>query len=509
MTAKITRLIAIAALALSFAFPAFASTFTISGWTAQAGQHVRFTIGRVSGSTAVYVNFRTDDITAKARIDYAPVVGRVYFKQGQLTRTVSPATYINSAQLGHTLTFKGTVSFNGIIQSSAGAFIVEPADTASLPPATQTCADNTVILATSVCPTPQPPPVATGWLTSPSLDGLPATTAPDFVLSDAIQSMSGTGAIPPSAAPDNVGAFRFICKPGQVLPDDPIVYPGQPGKSHGHQFYGNESVDAFTDYTGLRTKGTSTCQRGVLSPGNRSGYWMPDMLDAAGSPVKPAYVSIYYKRRPASDPKCNKDPGTWVGPLSSDYAEGRCVPIPNALRFIFGYDMLTGKAPTGALWFNCQSPNPAAPIPGVVPGRYANLAVALQNCPVGALLGAVIEAPKCWDGKDLDSPNHRDHVAYEVYDYGNTGQPWCPATHPYVIPEFLLGAWFPVAAGMHLSCDAMLPPGTPPGVCFHADYFEGWDPTVKAMWTDHCINLMLNCSAGDLGNGKQLIGAAI
>jgi hypothetical protein len=50
-------------------------------------------------------------------------------------------------------------------------------------------------------------------------------------------------------------------------------------------------------------------------------------------------------------------------------------------------------------------------------------------------------------------------------------------------------------------------PGLAPGTTFHADYFEAWDPTVKAMWTDNCINKMLNCSGGDLGNGKQLKGA--
>jgi hypothetical protein len=27
------------------------------------------------------------------------------------------------------------------------------------------------------------------------------------------------------------------------------------------------------------------------------------------------------------------------------------------------------------------------------------------------------------------------------------------------------------------------------------------------MWTDNCINKMLNCSGGDLGNGLQLKGA--
>jgi hypothetical protein len=338
-------------------------------------------------------------------------------------------------------------------------------------------------------------PLLIGGQAAPvTLEGeAPVASNGDFNL--ALQSMSGTGAIPPSAAPDNVGAFRFICTAGQVLPDDPIVYPGQPGKSHLHQFYGNTGADAYSTYDSLRKTGQSTCNSGVDVPANRSAYWMPAMLDAAGNVVKPDYVTVYYKRRPSSDPKCQ-------GLRTAFGAEGKCIPLPNALRFIFGYDMLTGKAPTGYLWFNCDGPTAA-------PGHYSNLPQVLAHCPVnqGNRVGAVIEAPRCWDGKNLDSPNHRDHVGYWAYD-GNTGQPSCPATHPYVIPEFLLGAWYPSTAGMHLSCDSMVP-NKPAGTCFHADYFEGWDPTVKAMWTDNCINKMLNCSAGDLGNGRQLKGAAI
>lgn len=145
------------ALLLQLAAPAFAaSTFSLSGWTAQAGQPEHFTIRRVSGTEAIYVNFRTDDVTAKARIDYGPVVGRVYFKQGQLTRTVSPVTYINPAKLGQTLSLKGTISVNGIVQSSAGAFIVEPPAPPPPPPATITCPDGQVIPAGTTCPAPPP-----------------------------------------------------------------------------------------------------------------------------------------------------------------------------------------------------------------------------------------------------------------------------------------------------------------------------------------------------------------
>ena len=325
---------------------------------------------------------------------------------------------------------------------------------------------------------------------SPGLQGEnPIASNGDY--NQALQPSWGSGSIPKSAAPDVVGAFRFICTAGQVLPDDPIVYPGQPGKSHLHQFYGNMSANASSTYATLRASGESSCNRGPFAA-NRSAYWMPAMLDGAGQVVKPEFVSIYYKRRPASDPKCM---------LKNYQSEGNCLPIPNGLKFIFGYDMLTKERPTGSLWFNCQGP-------GAVPGHYSNLTQVLANCPAnrGTLVGAIIEAPNCWDGKNLDSPNHRDHVAYR--SYGGWGYPKCPASHPYVIPTFTLGAWYPVAAGMHFSSDAMVP-GAAPGTTFHADYFEAWDPAVKAMWTQNCIDKMLNCSGGDLGNGEQLKGAAI
>jgi len=302
--------------------------------------------------------------------------------------------------------------------------------------------------------------------------------------------------IPASSAPDVVGAFRFLCNAGALAYDDPIVYPGQPGKSHLHQFYGNTSVNASSTYESLRQSGDSTC----MSPLNRSAYWMPAMLNGRGSAVRPDYVAIYYKRRPITDPKCSLTSG-------DPQAEGNCVPLPNGLKFIFGYDMLTGKIPTGDLWFNCQGA-------GAVPGHYADIVDAAKNCPSGAQLGAIIEAPSCWDGKNLDSANHRDHVAYA--SYGTWGYKKCPSTHPYVIPSFTLGAWYTVddtldrsgtwTAGKtvtwSLSSDSMT--GGRPGSTFHADWFGAWDNTIMGMWMDNCINKMLNCSGGNLGNGKMM-----
>jgi hypothetical protein len=379
------------------------------------------------------------------------------------------------------------------------------------PPATQTCGDGTVILATAVCPPPAPAPVpAVGWLPSPSLSGLPSIPSNfDVTL--------GTKADPtatPSSAPDVVGAFRFICTAGQVKADDPIVYPGKPGASHLHQFYGNAGADAFSDYASLRQKGGSTCNKISDAAGNmldialnRSAYWMPAMLNGLGYVVRPDYVIIYYKRRPASDPMCSSPPGTAVvnSQGKPDHAEGLCLPLPNGLRFIYGFNMLKpSDTPTGSMWFNCSGPT-------AVPGHYLNLTQALANCPPGNRVGAVLEAPECWDGKNLDSPDHRSHVGYP--SYGSWGYRKCDAAHPYVIPTFTLGAWYSIVAGddttkWELSSDAMFP-NLPKGSTLHADWFGAWDDPTMAAWTDNCINKMLNCSAGLMGNGMALQGAAV
>jgi hypothetical protein len=352
--------------------------------------------------------------------------------------------------------------------------------------------------AAPTAPPPPPPnvPLPTGAVDSVvSLMGAAAISS-NFDYQTTLQIAWGSGAIPKSGVPDIVGAFRFICGAGQLSYDDPIVYPGQPGKAHLHQFYGNLAADGNSTFKSLRENGDSTCnssgtQDGTGAAANRSAYWMPAMLDGKGNVVKPNYVVIYYKRLPDSDSRCH--------PESNPAAWGRCITVPNGLRFIFGYDMITGKPPTGDQYFNCKD--------GTA-GIYNSIPAAAPNCPPGSKLLAIIQAPECWDGKNLDSPNHRDHVSYRQKSDGK-----CPTTHPFLMPRFTLTADYSVLEGddlmrWKLSSDEMHPE-LPAGSTYHADYFEAWDPFVKAMWTDHCINKLLSCSGGDLGNGKQLKNAAI
>ena len=338
-------------------------------------------------------------------------------------------------------------------------------------------------------PTPSPTPTSSVNFTSVELPAVPS----NFDTNSLLVPSWGTGEIPVSAAPDVVGAFRFICNPSHLAYDDPIVYPGQPRRSHLHQFFGNTAADAYSTYNSLRTSGDSTCAN-IL---NRSAYWMPAMLDGHGGVVVPDYVTVYYKRMPATDPNCQK--------------QGiACVKLPRGLRFVFGYNMMNPiESPTGAGYFNCDGPTGTQ-------GHYPDIVAAAAKCPAGNRLGAVIQAPDCWNGKDLDSPDHRSHMAYA--GYGDWGYLKCPATHPYVVPTFTMGVWYTTddnldrsgfwtgsKATWHLSSDEMagMAPMRP-GSTFHADWFGAWDDSVMQMWTDNCVGKMLNCSGGDLGNGKQL-----
>ena len=67
--------------------------------------------------------------------------------------------------------------------------------------------------------------------------------------------------------------FVSACAFSHEAMDDPIVYPGQPGKSHDHSFVGNTSTDASSTLASLQAAGT-TCRR----PADKAGYWMPTLL---------------------------------------------------------------------------------------------------------------------------------------------------------------------------------------------------------------------------------------
>lgn len=42
---------------------------------------------------------------------------------------------------------------------------------------------------------------------------------------------------------------------------------------------------------------------------------------------------------------------------------------------------------------------------------------------------------RCWDGKNLDSPDHQSHMYNTITMDGFTNAPPCPASHPVRVPQ--------------------------------------------------------------------------
>jgi hypothetical protein len=464
-----------------------------------AGNHLVFRITRTSGNSVAVLTFSTKNGTAVAPHDYKTTVKTVVFDRTQRTATIFVPTYVDpSATTTRTFTAmlqNGTASMTVITATILKGAVAAPPPPPPPPPppTTQVCADGSVIPSTDTCPIPPVP----GYTTAPSLSGAVAI-ADNF---DVTTSYTTGNPIPSSASPDVVGAFRFICEFDKLATVDPVVYPTQVSRSHMHNFYGNESINQNSTFNTLRTTGGSSCNHygDGTTAANRSGYWIPGMDDGKGHWVQPDYASLYYKRRPASDPVVSN-------PANPQY-EGQAVPIPNAIRFIAGYNMANSTDPQASShWFNCSGPT-------AIEGHYPSIAavVAANACPAGNRLGFVIEGPSCWDGVYLDTPDHRSHTAYP--SYGSWGYLKCDAGHPYVMPTLTIGTWYSVVAGddlslWHFSSDDMHPE-LPHGVTGHADYFEAWSVPVKTMWENGCINLKLNCNSGDMGNGNVLRGAGV
>jgi len=114
-----------------------------------------------------------------------------------------------------------------------------------------------------------------------------------------------------------------------------------------------------------------------------------------------------------------------------------------------------------------------------------------------------IEFPQCWDGVNLDSPNHKSHMAY--------GAGWpdlgCPSSHPVPLAQITQNFRYRVPTGgmasWRLSSDMY---SGPAGYSGHADWMNGWDPAVFQRVVTNCYRRGLDCQMNLLGDGQMLLG---
>jgi len=206
---------------------------------------------------------------------------------------------------------------------------------------------------------------------------------------------------PNAQAPDlksfaSSGTFTTSCgvnANGLFNSDNVIVAPGVTnGAHHFHDYVGNQSNNAFASDDDLANADTS-CE----NPGDKSTYYWPVLRlqngtqeqDAnkpgggiegnAGKIVTPKQVTL-----------------TFIGNRHSQVTE-----MPRLLRIITGdaKAFVNGPANANASW-SCTG--------------YENrqLKDKYPLCPQGSDVVRTFKFQSCWDGRNIDSANHRTHVAF-------------------------------------------------------------------------------------------------
>lgn len=388
------------------------------------------------------------------------------------------------------------------------------------------------------------------------------------------------------------GTFRIKCDFSHYNYDDPIVHPNVEGAAHLHQYYGNTQVDfQTTTAADLQASQTSTCSGGPL---NKTAYWIPTVvrpvyeraesapaqdggfvLDDQGRPIpvlddqgRPQYAVVMPTSRYAVDhngtyntaQEVNQAPDLYYkfagyGVVPGENPLRPTQPLPGGLRMIAGDQGNTQPYSEVYRW-SCHNTHrqfdgrPWAPeIVGCL----------LDNSDLGHgpeyvdWLHLSLSFPSCWNGLDLDVPDHQSHMAHpQVHpDWPRVQGLFCPgeatqgAGDDWVrLPRISYNISYPVtrvsatprideqgrvvrdgngqvildSSSWFLSSDTYLTtamvldpsvsrdgPPLPGGRSAHGDWFMAWNEEAVETWTQFCINEQRHCANGQLGNGYYMI----
>ncbi|WP_210590419.1 DUF1996 domain-containing protein [Streptomyces sp. GESEQ-35] len=175
--------------------------------------------------------------------------------------------------------------------------------------------------------------------------------------------------------------------------DNIIVAPGvDNGAHHTHDYVGNQANDAFASDEDF-ADGETTCQ----NQGDKSSYYWPVLRLQDGT-------QEFDADQAGGGAEGNAGKILTASQVTLEYvgnAAGKVVAMPKFLRIITGdaKAFTNGTANANAAW-SCTG------------FEDRQLTDKYPICPEGSSVVRTSKFQSCWDGRNIDSANHRDHVAF-------------------------------------------------------------------------------------------------
>ncbi|MFJ3898813.1 DUF1996 domain-containing protein [Streptomyces sp. NPDC090083] len=196
------------------------------------------------------------------------------------------------------------------------------------------------------------------------------------------------------------GTFVTACgvnENGLFNSDNVIVAPGVTnGAHHFHDYVGNQSNNAFASDDDL-AKAKTSCE----NQGDRSTYYWPVLRLQNGKQERDA-------DKPGGGTEGNSGQIVTAKAATLTFVgnpKSKVVAMPRLLRIITGdaKAFVNGPANANASW-SCTG------------FEDRQLKDKYPLCPSGSDVVRTFKFQSCWDGRNIDSANHRTHVAFEAAD---------------------------------------------------------------------------------------------
>jgi hypothetical protein len=108
-------------------------------------------------------------------------------------------------------------------------------------------------------------------------------------------------------------------------------------------------------------------------------------------------------------------------------------------------------------------------------------------------LDMIVLFPDCWDGRHLDSADHKSHMAYAEPPEGGSDRT-CPTSHPVPVPQLRMEAQYSSPLVGWLGGPG-LTLASGPWYTAHGDFFNAWDQSrLETKIRCNIVGLGLSCA---------------